>query len=116
MDYSSYKDLKVRSLEPGILEIVMGEEGKLAVATANGGMAKVLALSYGERGESGELWKDQDSAHPQTIERVKEARHGEASRASAVLGEPRKATRTWITARRGAARRTTWRRAPSSGP
>src|ERR671927_1210623 len=35
MDYSSYKDLKVRRLEPGILEIVMGEEGKLAVATAN---------------------------------------------------------------------------------
>src|SRR5262247_1493418 len=35
MDYSSYKDLKVRILEPGILEIVMGEEGKLAVATAN---------------------------------------------------------------------------------
>jgi enoyl-CoA hydratase len=35
MDYSAYKDLKVRSVEPGILEIVMGEEGKLAVATAN---------------------------------------------------------------------------------
>jgi enoyl-CoA hydratase/carnithine racemase len=35
MDYSSYTDLKVRTLEPGILEIVMGEEGKLAVATAN---------------------------------------------------------------------------------
>jgi enoyl-CoA hydratase len=35
MDYSGYKDLKVRNLEPGILEIVMGEEGKLAVATAN---------------------------------------------------------------------------------
>src|SRR5512145_2416312 len=34
MDYSSYTDLKVRMLEPGILEIVMGEEGKLAVATA----------------------------------------------------------------------------------
>ena len=34
MDYSTYKDLKVRTLEPGILEIVMGEEGKLAVATA----------------------------------------------------------------------------------
>src|SRR6266513_2552049 len=31
MDYSSYKDLKVRSLEPGILEIVMCEEGKPAV-------------------------------------------------------------------------------------
>jgi enoyl-CoA hydratase len=34
MDYSSYRDLKIRSLEPGILEIVMGEEGRLAVATA----------------------------------------------------------------------------------
>ena len=34
MDYSSYQDLKVRHLEPGILEIVMGEEGKLATATA----------------------------------------------------------------------------------
>ncbi|HEX6689569.1 MAG TPA: enoyl-CoA hydratase/isomerase family protein [Burkholderiales bacterium] len=35
MDTSAYKDLKIRRLEPGILEIVMGEEGKLAVATAN---------------------------------------------------------------------------------
>jgi enoyl-CoA hydratase len=34
MDTSSYKELKIRRLEPGILEIVMGEEGKLAVATA----------------------------------------------------------------------------------
>ena len=44
MDYSSYKDLKVRSLEPGILEIVMGEEGgKLSVTTArmHGEMARI---------------------------------------------------------------------------
>src|ERR671923_2569743 len=34
MDYSQYKDLKIRRIEPGILEIAMGEEGKLAVATA----------------------------------------------------------------------------------
>src|ERR671924_1549705 len=34
MDYSGYQDLHIRPLEPGILEIVMGEEGKLAVATA----------------------------------------------------------------------------------
>jgi enoyl-CoA hydratase len=34
MDYSRYRDLKIRQLEPGILEIAMGEEGKLAVATA----------------------------------------------------------------------------------
>jgi enoyl-CoA hydratase len=43
MDYSSYQDLKIRRLEPGILEIVMGEEGKLAVATAraHGEMARI---------------------------------------------------------------------------
>jgi enoyl-CoA hydratase len=43
MDYSSYQDLKIRQLEPGILEIVMGEEGKLAVATvrAHAEMARV---------------------------------------------------------------------------
>src|ERR671914_2085500 len=35
MDYSGYKDLQIRQIESGILEIVMGEEGKLAVATAN---------------------------------------------------------------------------------
>ncbi len=60
--------------------------GVIAVTTAGGGEAAVIALSYGERGESGELWKDQDPAHPQTIERVKEIRHGEADRAAAALG------------------------------
>src|SRR2546426_9723491 len=35
MDYSAYQDLRIRRHEPGILEIVMGEEGgKLSVATA----------------------------------------------------------------------------------
>jgi enoyl-CoA hydratase len=34
MNYSTYQDLKIRRLEPGILEIVMGEEGKLSIATA----------------------------------------------------------------------------------
>ncbi len=33
MDYSKYQALKIRTLEPGILEVVMGEEGKLSVAT-----------------------------------------------------------------------------------
>jgi enoyl-CoA hydratase len=43
MDYSSYQDLKVRRLEPGIIEIVMGEGGKLATATAraHGEMARI---------------------------------------------------------------------------
>ena len=56
--------------------------GVVAVTTATGGTARVLALSYGERGESGELWKEPD----QTVERVKEVRHGEAERAAAALG------------------------------
>ena len=35
MDYSNYQDLKIRRVEAGILEIVMGEEGaKLSTATA----------------------------------------------------------------------------------
>src|SRR3970040_2444775 len=34
MDYSKYTDLKIRRLEPGILELVMGEEGRLSTATA----------------------------------------------------------------------------------
>jgi 4-oxalomesaconate hydratase len=56
--------------------------GVVAVTTANGGEARVLALSYGERGESGELWKEPGM----TVERVKEVRHGEAERAAAALG------------------------------
>jgi len=56
--------------------------GVVAVTTAAGGTARVLALSYGEHGESGELWKEPG----QTVERVKEIRHGEAERAAAVLG------------------------------
>ena len=48
MDYSGYKDLKIRPLEPGILEIVMGEEGKLAVATA------------GAHAEMARIWLDID--------------------------------------------------------
>jgi 4-oxalomesaconate hydratase len=56
--------------------------GAIAVTTANGGSARVLALSYGERGESGELWREPG----QTVERVKEIRRGEAERAAAALG------------------------------
>ena len=56
--------------------------GAIAVTTSAGGVAQVLALSYGERGESGELWKEEGM----TVERVKEARRGEAERAAAHLG------------------------------
>ncbi len=56
--------------------------GAIAVAAANGGAARVVALSYGERGESGELWKEEG----QTVERVKQVRQTEAERAAAALG------------------------------
>ncbi len=56
--------------------------GAVAVTTAAGGQATVLALSYGERGESGELWTDPD----QTIENVKKIRHAEAEKAANALG------------------------------
>jgi 4-oxalomesaconate hydratase len=56
--------------------------GAIAVTTAAGGTAQVLALSYGEQGESGELWKEPGM----TVERVKEVRAGEGERAAAALG------------------------------
>jgi 4-oxalomesaconate hydratase len=56
--------------------------GAVAKATAAGGTAEVIALSYGERGESGELWKQEG----QTIENVKQVRHAEAEAAAAHLG------------------------------
>ena len=56
--------------------------GALALAAERGGKAHVIALSYGERGESGELWKEEG----QTVERVKEIRHAEAEAAAAALG------------------------------
>jgi 4-oxalomesaconate hydratase len=56
--------------------------GALAVCTSGGGTGRVIALSYGERGESGELWKEEG----QTLENVKKVRHGEAERAAAHLG------------------------------
>jgi 4-oxalomesaconate hydratase len=56
--------------------------GAVAVCTGAGGTAEVIALSYGERGESGELWKQEG----QTVENVKRIRHGEAQRAAAHLG------------------------------
>jgi 4-oxalomesaconate hydratase len=52
--------------------------GALALAAE----ARVIALSYGERGESGELWK----VEGQTVEAVKRIRHAEAEKAAAALG------------------------------
>ena len=63
-------------------DFVWRSGGAVAVNTDNGGAAKVIALSYGERGESGELWKQEG----QTVENVKHVRHAEAERAAGALG------------------------------
>jgi 4-oxalomesaconate hydratase len=63
-------------------DFVWRSGGALALAAESGGTASVLSLSYGERGESGELWKEEG----QTIENVKRIRHEEAERAAAALG------------------------------
>ncbi len=63
-------------------DFVWRAAGAIAVLTAQGGKAVVVALSYGERGESGELWKEPG----QTVENVKRIRHAEASQAAEALG------------------------------
>src|SRR5258708_7071673 len=63
-------------------DFVWRAAGAIAVLTSAGGKALVVALSYGERGESGELWKEPG----QTVENVKRIRHDEASRAAEALG------------------------------
>ena len=63
-------------------DFVWRAAGAIATVVEAGGTAHVVALSYGERGESGELWKEAG----QTEERVKEIRRGEAETAAAALG------------------------------
>lgn len=63
-------------------DFVWRSAGAVAKFVENGGSAHVVALSYGERGESGQLWKEPG----QTEANVKKIRHGEASRAADHLG------------------------------
>ena len=57
--------------------------GTIGVTVTNGGSATVLALSYGERGESGNLWRDNPN---QTVENVKRIRHEMAEEAASCVG------------------------------
>jgi 4-oxalomesaconate hydratase len=63
-------------------DFVWRAAGAIATVVACGGEAHIVSLSYGERGESGELWKEPG----QTEEGVKEIRHGEALTAATALG------------------------------
>lgn len=63
-------------------DFVWRAAGAVARHTALGGRAVVVALSYGERGESGDLWKKEG----QMVAEVKRIRHAEAAQAAAALG------------------------------
>jgi len=63
-------------------DFVWRSAGTIAVTTSQGGEAVVVALSYGERGESGELWKEPG----QTVENVKRIRHEQAEQAATAVG------------------------------
>ncbi|SJM55002.1 PIG-L deacetylase family protein [Gulosibacter sp. 10] len=63
-------------------DFVWRAAGAIAKHTLGGGDARVVALSYGERGESGELWKEPG----QTVENVKRHRHAEAEAAANEVG------------------------------
>ena len=56
--------------------------GAIALYASRGHRVRVLCLSYGERGESQGLWKKEGM----TLDRVKQIRHEEASKAAEILG------------------------------
>lgn len=64
-------------------DFVWRSAGTIAVAVENGGSALVVALSYGERGESGSLWRNNPD---QTVENVKRIRHEAAAEAASYVG------------------------------
>ncbi len=63
-------------------DFVWRSAGTIAVLTSQGVEALVIALSYGERGESGELWKEPG----QTVEKVKQIRQAQANAAAEIVG------------------------------
>jgi 4-oxalomesaconate hydratase len=73
---------KVQVIGAHSADFVWRAGGAVAKAVENGGTAEVIALSYGERGESGELWKQEG----QPVDNVKRIRHAEAEAAARALG------------------------------
>ncbi len=66
-------------------DFVWRAAGTIARSVEEGANTLVIAMSYGERGESGELWKEDPK---RTVESVKAIRHEQAQRAADILGAP----------------------------
>ncbi|PXY22707.1 PIG-L deacetylase family protein [Prauserella muralis] len=62
-------------------DFVWRASGAIALATARGERAKVLCLTYGERGESAKAWRE-----GRTLDEIKQLRRTEAANAAEVLG------------------------------
>ncbi|MEU2001887.1 PIG-L deacetylase family protein [Rhodococcus sp. NPDC019627] len=62
-------------------DFVWRAAGAIALATSRGQRAKVLCLSFGERGESARAWRE-----GKALEEIKALRRAEAESAAAVLG------------------------------
>ena len=72
-------------------DFVWRAAGTIALVTSQGGSATVIALSYGERGESGELWKEPGPDHGK-----RQAHPPRASqRRGRILSEPSSAALIW---------------------
>jgi len=66
-------------------DFVWRAAGTIARSVEEGAKTLVIAMSYGERGESGELWKEDPN---RSVENVKGIRHVQAQRAADILGTP----------------------------
>ena len=66
-------------------DFVWRSAGTIAKSIEEGAQTLVVCLSYGERGESGELWKEDPK---RSIENVKQIRHDQAQKAADILGTP----------------------------
>ncbi|WP_026453757.1 PIG-L deacetylase family protein [Saccharomonospora iraqiensis] len=62
-------------------DFVWRAAGAIALATSRGQRAKVLCLSYGERGESAKAWREGKS-----LDEIKDIRRAEATAAAGALG------------------------------
>ncbi len=66
-------------------DFVWRSAGTIAKALEEGATTLVIAMSYGERGESGELWKEDPK---RSEESVKKIRHEQALAAAAAIATP----------------------------
>ena len=66
-------------------DFVWRSAGTIAKSIEEGAETLVVCLSYGERGESGELWKEDPT---RSVENVKHIRHEQAQKAADNLGTP----------------------------